>query len=267
MIYLGELGRMIGVKCPAQQDVQLESRYSFKDTIEGVRKAQVRQRSARTWSLGMSDSTTAADEAVLSQFATGAWGPGPFWFVSVDAPLANLLTPEVSSCGPAAKIASVISLAGSQYLGNGLYSARSLVNSDPSVTLYFGSTRTPVLPGKKVTASAWVNGAGATVRLFWYNAAGTFISSSTSSITATATTTVRSWVTAFPPADAVSCIVAAISTSRASQPAITWSDSLLPWALGQGCPKAVVHEVSRSLVMANKTGVYGNLSFKVSEVG
>lgn len=267
MIYLGTLDRMIGIKCPSSQQVQTEDRYSFQTTLEGVRKAQVKARGARTWSLGMSEATTASDESVLSQFAMGAWGVGPFWFVSSDAPVTNMLTPEVSTCGPAAKIASVISLAGPQYLGNGVYSARSLLNTDPGVIMYFGATRVPVVQGKRVTASAWVTGAGAAVRLFWYNAAGSLVSSNTSTLTATATTTVRSWVSAAPPADAVSCIVGAVSTSRASQPAITWSEALLPWAAGQGCPKAIVHEVSRSLVMATSAGVYGDLSFTVSEVG
>lgn len=267
MIYLGQLGRMIGVKCPASQQVQSEERYSFETTLEGARKAQVRQVGRRTWSLQTSDATTPEQVAALEQFSIGAWGPGPFVFVSADAPSSNLLTPEVSTCGPAAKIASVISLAGPHYLGNGEYAARSLLNTDPSVILYFGSTRVPLVDRRMVTASAWVSGAGAAVRVFWYDAAGAGLGSSTSSILATSTTTVRSWVSAVPPVGAAACLVGAVSAGRGAQPAITWSDELLPWADGQGCAKAVVHGTSRGLVLAGPNRTYSNLSYTVSEVG
>lgn len=267
MIYLGQLGRMIGVKCPALQQVQSDERYSFETTLEGARKAQVKPLGRRTWSLQTSDATTPEQVAALEQFAMGAWGSGPFVFVSADAPSSNMLTPEISTCGPAAKIASVISLAGPWYIGNGVYSARSLLNTDPSVVMYFGSTRVPVVDRRKVTASAWVSGAGAAVRLFWYDAAGAFISSVLSSISASASTVVRSWVTAVPPENAAACLVGASSTSRAAQPAITWSDELLLWGEGQGCSKAVVHGTSRSLIMAGPNRTYSNLSYSVTEVG
>lgn len=267
MIYLGTLGRMIGIKCPASQNVQAEERYSFQTTIEGKRKAQAKPIGRRTWSLNTSDATTPAEHSKLAQFANGAWGPGPFVFVSADAPVSNMLTPEVSTCGPEAKIASVISVAGPWYIGNGVYSSRSLLNTDPSVVMYFGSTRAPVVTGRKVTASAWVNGAGAAVRLFWYDANGALISSSTSSVLATTATVVRSWVTATPPANAVACLVGAVNCSRAAQPAITWSDELLDWSEGQGCPKAVVSSMSRDQVLAVAGHTYSNVSFTVMEVG
>lgn len=267
LIYLGTLGRMIGIKCPASQNVSTEDRYSFQRTLEGRVKAQPKPIGRRTWSLQTSDATTPAEHSLLSQFANGAWGNGPFVFVSADAPVSNMLTPEVSTCGPAAKISSVITLAGPHYLGFGEYSARSLLNTDPSVIMYFGSTRTPVVQGKSVTASAWVSGAGAAVRLFWYDAVGSLITSATSSVLATSTTTVRSWVTGMPPANAVSCIVGAVSASRGAQPAITWSDALLPWGEGQGCPKAVVSSMSRDQVLAVAGRTYSNVSFTVTEVG
>lgn len=265
-VYLGTLGRMIPIYSTPSAQLETEERYAFTRTLEGRRKAQVKPVGRRTWGLN-AQFAEPNEHSLLSQFANGVWGAGPFVFVSADAPVSNMLTPEVSTCGPAAKISSVITLAGPHYLGFGEYSARSLLNTDPSVIMYFGSTRTPVAQGKAVTASAWVSGAGAAVRLFWYDSAGALITSVTSSVLATSTTTVRSWVTSVPPANAVACLVGAVNASRGAQPAITWSDTLLPWSDGQGCPKAVVSSMSRDQVLAAPGYTFSNLSFTVTEVG
>lgn len=265
-VYLGTLGRMIPIYSTPSAQLETEERYTFTRTLEGRRKAQPKPIGRRTWGLN-AQFADPAEHSLLSQFASGAWGNGPFVFVSADAPVSNMLTPAVSTCGPEADIASVVSVAGPWYIGNGVYSSRSLLNTDPSVVIYFGSTRAPVVTGRKVTASAWVNGAGAAVRLFWYDANGALISSATSSVLATAVTVVRSWVTATPPANAVACLVGAVNCSRAAQPAITWSDELLDWSEGQGCSKAVVSSVSRDQVLAVAGNTYSNVSFTVMEVG
>ncbi|MNW56936.1 hypothetical protein D3C74_346950 [compost metagenome] len=258
---------MIGIKCPASQNVQAEERHSFSTTLEGRRKAQVRQAGRRTWSLQTSDATTPAEHSLLSQFAHGVWGAGPFVFVSADAPVSNMLTPEVSTCGPEAAYGAHVTNVGELYIGNGVYAPRSLLSADPGSPMYFGGVRTPVVAGVRVTGSAWVNGAGARVAVFWYNAAGSFITSNTSTVTASSGTVVRSYVSALPPVGAVSCVVGGLDTVKAAQPAITWTDSAQPWALGEGCAKAVVHGVSRDQVLAAPGNVYSNVSFTVSEVG
>lgn len=265
-VYLGTLGRMVELYTTPSASVVAEERYSFTTTLEGRRKAQVRPVGRRTWTweAGFAD---ASEQGVVMGFASGSWGAGPFVFVSADAPFVNLLTPEVSTCGPEADVASHVSVAGPHYLGFGEWSSRSLVSSDPTIVMYFGSVRTPVLAGRKVTGSAWVSGDAATVRLVWYDAAGVFITSNTGAAAATATTTVRAHVSAFPPANAASCVLAGVNAIRGAQPAITWTDSLVPWGDGQGCAKAVVHAVSRTLAQTSASGTYSNMAFTISEVG
>lgn len=265
-VYLGTLGRMVEIWSTPSAQVQAEDRYSFTTTLEGRRKAQVRRNGRRTWSLN-SAFADPRESAALQQFADGAWGNGPFVFVSADAPVSNLLTPEVSTCGPAAVFSSSVSASGPMYLGDGEYAARSLVQSNPAAVMYFGGVRTPAVEGRKITVSAWVLGASSAARVLWYDLSGALVGSSTSTVTGSDSMPVRSYVTVEPPLGAVSCLVGAINATRGAQPAITWSDSLLPWGDGQGCDKAVVHGVTRDQVLAVPGHTYSNVSFTVSEVG
>lgn len=265
-VYIGSLGRLVKLPYVGSQQVQSEERYNFSSTLEGKRKAQVKHKGPRTWALS-ADHFRPNEHSLLSQFANGAWGNGPFVFVSADAPVSNMLTPGVASCGPEAAYGAHVTSVGELYIGNGVYAPRSLLSADPGSPMYFGGVRTPVIAGVPVTGSAWVNGAGARVAMFWYNASGSFITSNSSTVTASSGTVVRSYVSALPPVGAVSCVVGGLDTVKAAQPAITWTDSVQPWGDGQGCEKAVVHGVSRDQVLAVAGHTYSNVGFTVSEVG
>lgn len=268
MIYLGTLGRMIGIKCPSSQNLEHQERYTFQTTLEGRRKAQVRPRGPRTWSLQTSDATTQGQAATLMQFAQGAWGPGPFWFISADARVTNMLTPEQANCDPIAgtSVADGGRFAGPMKTLEG-WAARSLGNANPSKLLYFGGEYIPVFENTPITASAHVLGAGASVRVYFYDANLAIIGSATSTVIAQSGTPVRSWVTAIPPIGSASCRIFAINAVQACMPSITLTDRLLPWTDGQGCPKAVVSQVSRSQTIATERATYTNVSFQVTEVG
>lgn len=265
MIYLGTLGRMIGIKCPASQNVEHEERYTFQTTLEGRRKAQPRPIGRRTWSLQTSDATTPAQVAALMQFAQGAWGPGPFVFVPADAPYTNMLTPEIASCAPGTALYAYTQSGGPMQTPDG-FAARSLINTSPSQLLAFGRTLTPASPGQSVTASAYVAGAGARVRIYFYDAGGGSITSATSSVVSDGAV-IRSHITRVAPPGTASVRVLAIDTVQACNPAITWTDDLQPWADGQGCENAVVQAASRDLVQAVPGATYSRMTFTVSEVG
>jgi len=260
---------MIGIKCPASQNVEHEERYTFRTTLEGRRKAQPRPIGRRTWSLQTSDATTPAQVATLMQFAQGAWGPGPFIFVSVDAQCTNILTPEAADC----RAGEYILAPGAEVLGTTTMATpdRILPASylkTKTERLYFGAARYPVIPGIPVTAAAYVRGAGAYVSVYWYDENNAFISSVDSQVRPVGSEAVRSWVTATPPANAVSMRFSmSREATQGGGPSLTWTDKLMPYADGQGCFKTVVHSVSRGLVLAVPGATYSNLSFTVTEVG
>ena len=175
-VYLGSLGRLVELKCPASQSVSIDDGYSFETTLEGRVKAQARTVRPRQWSVDIG-AATPAELADLLAFAGGEWGNGPFVWVSTDAPVTNLLTPEVSLCGPQAVFSSSVSRSGPMALGDGQWSGASLTATDPTGTLWVGASKapTPVLPGVPVTASAYAIGDGAKVRLHWYRGDGTLL--------------------------------------------------------------------------------------------
>lgn len=271
MIYLGTLGRMIGIKCPASQNVETEERYTFETTLEGRRKAQAKQAARRSWALRTTDATTPAETAVLTQFAQGAWGPGPFQFVPADASHTNLMTPDGSFTIDEQPSSHVLR-GGPVDLGADGWAAQSLVSDDPLVNFeMFGSLAyTPVLPGRSVTASAWISavpGSTARVRLYWYDANTVLLGGLLSREVSPSEGMVRASVTGVPPAGAVSCRVVTLRAARLARPAITWTETVQPWAAGEGCRQAVVSAGSRDLVLAVPGATYSNMSFTVTEVG
>ena len=269
MIYLGTPGQMVGIKCPSTQQVTASKPINTTLTLEGKVKAQVAPgRPRRTWALGLSDATRPEQHAMLQSFTDGAWGAGPFVFIPADAPVTNLLTPDQSSCDPALIGGSTTVPGGPVRLPDG-WEPRSLLNTDPGALLGFGTNNVPVLQGQLVTVSAWVLGAGARVRMIWLTADGTHIYSQDSEISSDGVSWVRSFVTGMPPANAAMVQIQAVNTVRATRPCATWTDRLYPYSAGEGCQKAVVHGLSKDLIMAGpRIGQqYANASFTVTEVG
>ena len=271
-IYLGNLGRLVELKGPSSQSVAADDGYTFKTTLEGRVKARARTARPRQWSVDIG-AATPADIANLLAFAGGEWGNGPFVWVSVDAPVTNLLTPEVARCGPQAVFSSSVSRSGPMALGGGQWSGASLTASDPTGTLWVGASKAPVpvIPGLPVTASAYVIGDGAKVRLHWYRADGTLLPAFlTSAGSGVAGSPRRLHVTATPPEGAVSCTISTTRATQITRPAATWTDTLFDWHPGEGCPQAVIHGLSRSVILALREpsyGRYSSASFTITEVG
>lgn len=273
MIYLGTLGRLVGIKCPASQNVESEGRYSFETTLEGKRKGQVRPIGRRTWSLQSSDATQPADIGALMSFVDGDWGSGPFNFVSADALFTNLLTPTGSACREVQSWSSNIKLDGPVDLGADGFASGSIRSDAPfsvdgnGAEMYLGLDFVPIIPGRQVTASAWVRGAGSRVRIYWYEDVTQSPSGATTGVGVGAAGWSRLHVTGMPPQGAVACRMIAVNAEQSTRPAITWTDSVQPWSGGQGCPRAVVHDASSSLTLTGLTGTYANVSYTVTEVG
>lgn len=269
-VYLGELGRMVELRSPSSQAVAVDDGTVFEQTLEGRVKAQVRSARRRSWSVNV-DAATPADLANLLAFAGGEWGKGPFVWVSTDAPVTNLLAPE-GSLGVGDTTGNTNALrSGPMDLGAGGWAGSSMTAVNPSALMWMDGTRVPVLQGQSVTGSAWVLGASAKVRLHWYAANGSTLATvSTSPGSGVAGEARRLHVTATPPAGAASCALSVINAAQATRPAITWTDTLFDWQPGEGCPKAVIHGLSKQVILALRDPAYGryaNASFTITEVG
>lgn len=268
-VYLGIPGRLVELRCPSDQASPADDVFSFERTLEGKVKAQARKLSRRRWSVAVSTATP-AEVGALAGFAGGEWGRGPFVWVSADAPVTNMLTPEQSLCDPSTLYTAGVIAGGPLNLGADGWAGRSFLNPDPATTFYFGSQGAPVIPGQKVTASAYVVGAGALVRIRWLDAAGAYVSNVGSAAVGVAGAATRASVTATVPAGAALAVVQASNATQAARPALTWTDTLFDWSDGQGCPKAVISGLDRRLVLALRTpgyGRYADASFTITEVG
>ena len=256
----------------SSQEVSADDGFTFQTTLEGRVKAQARERSPRRWSVGIGTATP-GEIASLLAFASGEWGPGPFVWVSADAPVTNLLTPEVARCGPQALYSAAASLAGPMALGGGQWAGASMTTTDPVGTTWIAGPKAPipVIPGQPVTVSAYVLGANARVRLHWYRADGTVEPAFVTSQGAGAGGEVRRLhVTATPPAGVVSCTISTTRAAQLTRPAATWTDQLFDWHPGEGCQMAVLHGLSRRTLLALRDPAYGrysSASFTVTEVG
>lgn len=268
-VYLGIPGRLVELKCPSDQATPADDVFTFERTLEGRVKAQARKLSRRRWSVSISTATP-AEVGALAGFAGGEWGRGPFVWVSTDAPVTNMLTPEQSLCDPSTLNTSGVTATGPLDLGADGWAGRSFTNPTPATAFNFGSQYAPVIQGQKVTISAYLVGAGAQMRIRWVDANGDFLAFTTGPAQGVAGVAKRCSHTGMPPAGAAQAQVQALNASQGARPALTWTDEMFDWSDGHGCPKAVISGLDRRLVLALRTpgyGRYADASFTITEVG
>lgn len=261
-VYLGSLGRMIKLPYVVSQQLQSEERYTFKRTLEGKNSAQRIPRSHRSWAL-TADHFRANESATLQEFANGSWGRGPFWFLSADALVSNVLPPTSSVFGSYAD-GGPLALEGG---GWAPFSTRLSAGGAGTIQFVAGTLDPPVMHGRKVTASAYVLGSAAYVTVQFFTVSGSLLGAVSSPAVSAASVARRVSVTADVPLNAATARVTARDATAAARPAITWTDSLQPYGDGQGCAKAVVHGVSRDVRLAMPGATYLNMGFTVTEVG
>src|SRR5699024_4037373 len=114
----------------ASENVSRADRYVESTTVEGARRVQVRPAAPRSWSVDVRGAS-AGEISGLEAFAQGAWGNGPWHWVSVAAQTGNLLTPREAQLidfpsGPS------FSEAGPVRASDGSWAARSLSVDIPS---------------------------------------------------------------------------------------------------------------------------------------
>jgi hypothetical protein len=271
MAWIGPIGGLVEVRCPAALAPSTSRPTSYRTTLGGVRKAQVSQRTQHGQQVALSF-TRPQDVANLYAIVEGEFGAGPFWWVDPWATHTNLLAPRASMLEVGTwSTDGVVVESGAVALPGGGCAGRSLSLANPAGTVFFpryagGSDNVPVLPGKPVTGSVYALGSTVTVRVQWLDAAGT-AAGSVSAQTSSPAGLTRCSVTAVPPSNAVACYVAVTGASILARPAVTWTDGVLPWHVGQGMPRVVIDAVAGDVVAA-WDGLQGQTAtFAVTEVG
>ena len=256
--FFGVNGALFEVKCPASADRVSERGVSFTRTLGGKRKAFVGRGSRRSWSLDVGAGTP-QDVSTVEALSRE---PGPLVFVSPDAAVGNLLSPQASGFDDVPANATD---AGLVQLPDGTVARSVASSSSVSVGDAHGNyERVPVLAGSQVSVGAWALG-----RLgfqgFWYDATG---SSITTYLHSSAAVTGWGWreVTMTPPAGAAFVSLNIFGGSQYALPSISWGDTAAR-EVGSGCPKAVVHSPEFSPIAAHARLNRSRITYSVTEVG
>lgn len=256
--YFGSGGNLFEVKCPASADRVSSRPVTFTRTLGGKVKAFTGQASRRSWSLNV-EAGTPQDVSTVEALARAQ---GPLVFISPEAAVGNLLSPQASAFDPAPTNATS---GGVVQLPDGTV-ARSVVSSSsvPVGDAHGNYERVPVRPGDSVTVGAW-----AVDRLgfqgFWYDATGSSITTYLHSSTA-----VTGWgwreVTMTPPAGAAFVSLNIFGGSQYALPSISWGTTAAR-ELGTGCANAVLHDGEFSPIAAHRRLNRSRITYSVTEVG
>lgn len=273
MAYIGSIGALVKVKCAASLS-QVSTRPARKlQTMGGATAMQVGRRVGREWNMQFSPASTPADISAIQAFIDGEHGLGPWNFVSDWAPITNLVSPRGAVLESAVAHGGTSPNGGSMVLPDGQVAGRSWI-VDPQTALFLpwvdSREPVPVIPGVPVTASAWVDWAGAArMRLAFYASDGT-LKRQVSGTNAPGTEATRISVTAVPESGEAYCLMSlggVAQTYRIARPQITWTDTVRDWASGEGAPKVHLSSISTDVTLATENSAYASASFTITEVG
>lgn len=269
MIYLGQIGRLIPLDCAAEETRTTTEKYTFKTTLEGKRKAQAIPFTRRTWGI-TAPAGTYTQAAPLADFASGAWGAGPFIFISERAQRGNILSPETAA------------LEKSKIMGAGNAAAVPVLTHDgwAPTSMSVGASgywlgaqeRYPIILDRPLTVSVYAMGAACRIRVDFLDAAGGVLTNKHSSPVASPTSFQRISLSIPPgnyPQGAISARVYFYNLSAITRPAITYTAQVMPWEQGQGCYKAVVLDGAHTTLLAldNPQGQWQKHDYQIVEVG
>lgn len=269
MIYLGQIGRLIPLDCAAEETRTTTEKYTFKTTLEGKRKAQAIPFTRRTWGI-TAPAGTYSQAAPLADFASGAWGAGPFIFISERAQRGNILSPETASLEKG-KIVGAGNVAAVPVLTAGGWAPTSMSVGASGYWLG-GQERYPIILDKPMTVSVYAMGAACRIRVDFLDAAGGVLASKYSVPVSSPASFQRisvSFAAHSYPQGAISARVYFYNLSAITRPAITYTAQLMPWEQGQGCYKAVVVDGTHSTLLALDIphGQYQQHDYQIVEVG
>lgn len=206
----------------------------------------------REW--GMELALLDADEmSVVDEFVQGAWGPGPFRWVSCAAHDTNVLTPGQSI------LANLDAGSGMDTVDG--YSPRSVLGPGAVVL----AERVPVIPGKPVTVAVDVSGA-ATLTVVLRNGAGGVVSTQTRTAVGTLAQRII-YTAASVPVTVRSVDVEVSGHVRAARPQVSWTRETRPWVPGRGAETVVIQSGVADPLVINPAGGYWSGSLSLIEVG
>lgn len=263
--YIGNLGRMVPLSAASSLSVDTIRLGSIDTTLGGRRYSRTAPRSHREWSLRSPEGTTAGNLATPTLFVQGAWGDGPFWWLSDWAVAVNVLTPGGS-------VLKYGGLAGGTLTGpvqavDGTWFPSSVVSPAGGVTGVargYARTYVAVPRGVTYTASLYVS-AGQQVRVSEFDSSLGAVLATRTSPAGAGSGLRRVSITAVAGASTDALRLDVLGSGACAGAAISLTPSLAPWGDGDGCAEAVIQNLSRDIT-APWMGFSGQ-NYRVMEVG
>lgn len=252
--YLGTAARMVPVVPTSAQSEDRPERFTIMATTSKRWAFDTARNGVmpRAWSvdLGLLDTR---EMGVLDEFVQGAWGAGPFRWISCAAHDTNVLTPAQS-------ILAGLDAGTGMNLVDG-YAPRSVVGPG-RVTL---AESVPVVPGLPVTVSVDVSGV-ATLTVVFRDGSGAVIDTRVQP----SLEMFEQRLTYTAPSVPVTVRTVDVQVSghtRAGRPQVTWTAEARPWAPGRGADQVVIQSGATDPVVINRSGGYWSGSMSLIEVG
>ena len=255
--YIGPLDSLQAVSWTTSESMTPAQRYTFQDAPArrwSFTSSRPDRGALREWSVEFSG--TNRDKTILEGLATGAYGNGPFVYISEGATLTNVLTPAQSRMATFKNSGSMTTVGG--------YSPVSLTGG-ASVVL---ADEVPVAPGKPATFTVDAMGP-TTLTVQVKNASGGVLSTVTGKSNGggllervSATIASVPWLGRY-------LTVSAAGYNVLSQPQVTWTEEPVPFEAGGGAAAVVISEFTADWrIFETATGEsWRNMSVKIVEVG
>ena len=264
--FLGPLGQLVPVKCPSALASQFERPASTRTTLGGRRTARLAARGHRSWSVSTS-AASPLELANLAAVARGDFGSGPFWWLDEWAQQSNLLDPRDAAIEVpwgASTLGGPVVLPGGPVVARHVRTGSALDNWSTSP---FGDySRAPVIPGRDVTVSAWLDSAAKGLRYVFQDAAGSAVGG-IGVVSGTASGWHRVARTVPAPAGAASVVIGQAGTGGLAAPAVTWTSEVREYGPGAGARNVIVTSFSQDVRAAWKGAMYSDQSYQIMEVG
>lgn len=276
--YIGILGQLIPVGCPSTEAATTTVPQATRELPSGGLVAFEAPAARREWDVSTSAMTP--DEIIGWQMiAHRVPARPPYIWLSTYATAVNALPPRASLC--AADSISWAGISSSSPLplpdGTTAFSSAAVLTKDTSLGLPYSRAKgaylpIPVIPGTKISASAYCASAFTStsqaryMSVDFFTAAGGYLKSDRAPIPAGATITRVALEGLIVPAGAAYCTLIFMNASQVAHPAVSFTESVQPWGIGDGCASATVSGLSQALLAARGGQVYLSPSIKVLEL-
>ncbi|MFW0169296.1 hypothetical protein [Rothia sp. P4278] len=226
--WIGTIAKMHEFLWPTSLKESIPTRYTIQKAAGKAWAFVNSPPTSRTREWAVEVDGTNADSAIIRAFLQGAYGPGPFHFISEAASLTNALTPAQS-------LLTGFSNGGNLTTADGGYSPASLVGGTHVVL----ADKVPVLPGEPLTVS--VDASGATELIVQPRTVTGANAGGAKTVTATGALMQRLHaVIPSAPATARYVTISARGYTALARPQVVWADEPSPWDVGGGADSVVL---------------------------